>query len=105
MYELFDLLVVFQDDQNKFAKGIEYSWKITEVTSNSVHFKLKFEDPIVISNGDFDKHSLKLTIKQEFLLISESGTPIDPNLDQQLISTLPMQYAEGSIEESLAEAS
>ena len=105
MYELFDLLVVFQDDQNKFAKGIEYSWKITEVTSNSIHFKLKFEDPILISNGDYDKHSVQVIIKQKLLMVSESGSPLDPDLDHQLINTLPMQYAEGSIEESIAEAS
>ena len=58
----------------------------------------------MVSNGDYDKHSVQVKIKQRHMFVSESGSMLDPNSDQALISTLPLQYEEGSVVEKLADA-
>ena len=104
MPELFEVKVVDQEDPDIVAKEIVFTWKVTEITEGSVQFKLDFEEPILVSNGDYDKHSVQVKIKQKHMLISESGSMLDPNTDHALISILPMQYEKGSAVEKMADA-
>ena len=62
-----------------------------------------FDELLLISNSDFDKHSVKVKLVQSALFMTKSGSPLDPD-NQVLLSSLPLQYEEGGAVAKLAGA-
>ena len=77
---------------------------MTSVSNNFIDFQLKFEDALLVSNGDFGKHTVKVRVNQSLMFVTDSGALLDPSYFT-LASPLPLQYEEGSIIEVLAETS
>ena len=71
---------------------IDFSWSVTGVTNRTIDFALDFVDPILVSTGDFVRHSINVTIydNSTYLFVTETGKQIDPN-SQILLQSIPAQ--------------
>ena len=58
--DIFKLTIVYQEDNDEVAGDIDYSWHVVNVTNFTIDFQLLFEDFLLISTSQYDKHSVKV---------------------------------------------
>ena len=58
--DILGLEIVYQDEIDQVAEEIKFDWQVKSVSANVIDFQLKFEDALLVSNGEFDKHSVKV---------------------------------------------
>ena len=62
--DVLGLEIVYQDEIDQVAEEIKFDWQVKSVSANVIDFQLKFEDALLVSNGEFDKHSVKVQVNQ-----------------------------------------
>lgn len=98
--DVLDLTIVqegFVDEDDLLM--IEFTWKVLNVTSNSIDFQLTFADAILVSNSDAIRHTVNVTIADNStsFFVSTSGRRMLA-VDQVLLGAIP---AQNTLEESV----